>query len=73
MDAAGFGPLSLTGCEPGTKVKGRLFLRNAQHLKGECGLFLRNAQHLKAKSRLFLRNAQDLKGKNVTTQVPARI
>ncbi|WP_157685497.1 hypothetical protein [Paenibacillus donghaensis] len=35
LDAAWAGPLSLTGCTPGAKVKGRLFLRIAQDLNGK--------------------------------------
>ncbi|WP_157685479.1 hypothetical protein [Paenibacillus donghaensis] len=63
LDAAWAGPLSLTECTPEAKVKGGLFLQNAQDLNGKGGLFLRNAQDLNGKGGLFLRNAQDLNGK----------
>ncbi|ASA22539.1 hypothetical protein [Paenibacillus donghaensis] len=64
LNAAVDGLLSLTGCRPESKVKGGLFLRNAQVLNRKGRLFLRNAQDLKVKSRLFLRNARDLKVKS---------
>ncbi|ASA24746.1 hypothetical protein B9T62_30710 [Paenibacillus donghaensis] len=44
MNAAMYGTRSLTGCAPEAKVKGRLFLRNAQDLNSKGGLFLRNTQ-----------------------------
>ncbi|ASA20815.1 hypothetical protein B9T62_08470 [Paenibacillus donghaensis] len=60
MDVAGYGRYPCRDARPRAKVKGGLFLRNAQDLKGKGGLFLRNAQDLKGKSGLFLRNAQDI-------------
>ncbi|ASA24505.1 hypothetical protein [Paenibacillus donghaensis] len=55
------------------KVKGGLFLRNAQDLKIKGRLFLQNTRRRKIKGELFLRNAQNLRDYQIGMQHPPNL